>query len=106
MSNDILVVQTEDFVLLQDIEGASETVWTDDAASGFLLQIIESGPDPEGCSGAAQNLLLTRNISFLWGFLYSCKSDKDFRDFHLFWMFPSYTMGCKPTLCITSGGRR
>ena len=35
----------------------------------------------------------------------SCISDKLFRDFHPFWIFPSCTRGCKTTLCMTSGRR-
>ena len=49
-----------------------------------------------------------------WGLLYetnsnqtvSCIPDKGFRDFHPFWIFPSYTRGCKTTSCMTSGSRR
>ena len=37
-----------------------------------------------------------------------CKKapDKVFRDFHPFWIFPSYTRGCTTTSCLTSGLRR
>ena len=36
----------------------------------------------------------------------SCIPDKVFHDFHPFWIFPSYTRGCKTTPCMTSRRRR
>ena len=38
--------------------------------------------------------------------IYSCIPDKVFREFHMFWIFPSYTKACKTTSCMTSGCRR
>ena len=36
----------------------------------------------------------------------SCIPDKVFRDFHPFWIFPSYTRGCKMTSCMMSESHR
>ena len=35
--------------------------------------------------------------------MFSGIPDKVFRDFHLFWIFPSCSRGCKTTSCKTSG---
>ena len=44
--------------------------------------------------------LLTRHIL---DNIYSCIPDNVFHDFHPFWIFPSYTRGCKMASCMTSG---
>ena len=36
---------------------------------------------------------------------YICITNKVFRNFHPFWIFPSCTRGCKTTSCMTSGRR-
>ena len=40
---------------------------------------------------------------YSWHFVrHSCIPDKVFRDFNPFWIFPSYTSGCKTTSCLNT----